>query len=65
MNTMLIKYTNPKALSDVEKPLEHRHTSKTGHAYTVEAIRIRVETVTPLLRDMLDSQSVDHWGIND
>jgi hypothetical protein len=75
MNTQLITYTNPKSLpdgvklfpvvaADNESP-EHRHDSEATPHYTIEEIRLRVETVSPLLQEMLDHQPADHWGIND
>jgi len=35
------------------------------HLYTIEEIHIRAETVTPLLRDILDFHPAPHWGINE
>jgi hypothetical protein len=75
MNTQLITYTNPKSLPDGVKLIpvaaathessEHRHDSEAKPHYTIEEIRLRVETVTPLLREIRDYRPPDHWGIND
>jgi hypothetical protein len=75
MNPQLITYTNPKSLPDGEKlfPVvadnykssEDQQDSEGRPHYTIEEIRLRVETVTPLLQEMLDHQPADHWGIND
>jgi len=75
MNTQLIKYTNPKSLPDGAKLLpvtaangkssEHQCAYETRPLYTVEEIRLRVETVTPLLKEILDFRPPEHWGIYD
>jgi hypothetical protein len=39
--------------------------SASAHFYTIEEIHIRAETVTPLLREILDFEPAPHWGINE
>jgi hypothetical protein len=77
MNTQLITYTNPKSLPDGAKlfPVaaakgessQHRKDSEPKPLFTIEEIRLRVETVTPLLREIRDYRPTpaDHWGINE
>jgi hypothetical protein len=33
--------------------------------YTIEEIHIRAETMTPLLKEILDYRPAPHWGINE
>ncbi len=42
---------------------EHRHDSGAEHFYNIEEIHLRAETVTPLLRQILDFEP--YWGINE
>jgi hypothetical protein len=69
MNTQLITYKNPKSLPDGAKlfPVtatnessQRLHDSEPKPLYTIEEIRLRVETVSPLLQEMLDHQPADH-----
>jgi hypothetical protein len=75
MNTRLINYTNPKSLPDGAKLFsgtattnessQRLHDSEPKSLFTIEEIQLRVETVTPLLREIRDYRPPDHWGIND
>jgi hypothetical protein len=75
MNTQLITYSDPKSLTDGAKlfPVvadnnkfsEHLHDSEGKPHFTVEEIRLRADTVSPLLQEMLDNRPPEHWGIND
>jgi hypothetical protein len=74
MNTRLITYTNPKSLPEGAKlfPVtattessQRLHDSTPKAHFTIEEIQLRVETVTPLLREIRDYRPPDHWGIND
>ena len=71
MSATLVRPEEPKLLAASEDGavsnslLEHRHDSGPDHLYTVEEIHIRAETVTPLLREILDFHPVAHWGINE
>jgi hypothetical protein len=75
MNTQLITYTDSKSLPDGSKLFsvvadnnissECQQVSEERPHFTVEEIRLRVDTVSPLLQEMLDHQPADHWGINE
>jgi hypothetical protein len=75
MKTQLITYSDPKSLADGVKlfPVvadsgkfsEHKQSSEDGPHFTVEEIRLRADTVSPLLQEMLDNRPPEHWGIND
>jgi hypothetical protein len=75
MNTQLITYSDPKLFAagaklfpvrtaNDESP-EHHPSFGSRPLYTVEEIRLRVETMTPLLKGILDFGPPKHWGINE
>jgi hypothetical protein len=57
-NPVLIVVTNGN-------PLEHCDVSEHFPHYTIEAIRERAETVTPLLKGIPDFWPPEHWAINE
>ncbi len=75
MNALPITSANLESLADSVKlfpvvaendnPLEDHHGLEPHQFYTIEEIHVRAETVTPLLKEILDHQSVSHWGINE
>ena len=74
MNALLMTSANPKLLADGVKlfpfvadnneSLEQHHGLEPHQLYTIEEIHVRAETVTPLLKEILDYQPVPHWEIN-
>jgi hypothetical protein len=44
---------------------DRRRDSGLAVFYTAEEIHIRAETMTPLLRKILDYEPSPHWGINE
>jgi hypothetical protein len=46
-------------------PLEHGYVSEHLPHCSVETIRERAETVTPLLKEILDHWPSERWGINE
>jgi hypothetical protein len=62
MNKLLVAKTNPKLLTNGADMFHHVPDNK---YFTIEEIRRRVETVTPLLMDIKDYRPPDHWGINE
>ena len=75
MSTLLITNGNPNSLpasttlilaaSAPVAPPAHLHSSESTFFYTVEEIRFRAETVTPLLRELVEFRPPEHWGINE
>jgi hypothetical protein len=71
MNATLVKPEEPKLLAASEDGAvsnslsQHRHETEPEHLYTIEEIHIRAETVTPLLREILDFHPAPHWVINE
>jgi hypothetical protein len=69
MNATLVRPEEPKLLAASEDGavsnslLEHRHDCEPEHFYSIEEIHIRAETVTPLLRKILDFHPAP--GINE
>jgi hypothetical protein len=62
MNTKLIANTNPKLLTSAA----NRFSPFPANTYfTIEEIRLRVETVTPLLMEIKDYRRPERRGIND
>jgi hypothetical protein len=43
---------------------EHCHDTEASPFYTIEEIHIRAETITPLLKNILDFRPPEHWDIN-
>ena len=74
MNALPIISANLESLADGVKlfpivtddnhPLEDHHGLKPHQFYTIEEIHVRAETVTPLLKEMLDHLPAPHWEIN-
>lgn len=62
MNTMSVTNANRKLLTNGSETFHHVPDNK---YFTIEEIRRRVETVTPLLMDIKDYRPPDHWGINE
>jgi hypothetical protein len=52
-------------VAENDHPMENHHGLEPHQYYTVQEIHIRAETVTPLLKEILDHQSVPHWGITE
>lgn len=44
---------------------EHNGETAPALLYNIEEIHMRAETVTPLLKEILDFHPVPHWGINE
>ena len=75
MSTLLIISTNPGLLTDGAKLAgilaaqnnlpEHHHVLEPMEFCTVESIQVRAETLTPLLKEILEYRPVPHWGINE
>jgi hypothetical protein len=64
--------SNPKLLNDVaicsraaNNLLLSRHDPDPTPFYAIEEIHIRAETMTPLLKEILDFRPPPHWGINE
>jgi hypothetical protein len=68
MNATSTINTGTKLLADVKannKLPEHNGETAPALLYNIEAIHMRAETVTPLLKEILDFHPVPHWGINE
>jgi hypothetical protein len=63
----------PKLLADVATGSiaaddilrKHRQDTEPNLYYTIEEIHLRAETMTPLLKEILDFRPPPHWGINE
>jgi len=74
MNALPITSANLESLADSVKlfpvvaendsPLEDHHGLEPHQFYTIEEIHVRAETVTPLLKEMLDHLPAPRWEIN-
>ena len=68
MNGLLVTSVDPKQLNAAEIPavVVSNETPVPGsHPDPIEAIRVRAETVSLILKDMMDRHPVRHWGINE
>jgi hypothetical protein len=69
MNAAINISSGPKLLADPTNPVLMAVTTNTPPEHlphcTVETIRERAETVTPLLKEILDHWPTEHWGINE
>jgi hypothetical protein len=45
--------------------LEHNDATVPGELDEIEEIHVRAETMTSVLKDILDHHSAAHWGINE
>jgi len=62
---LLANPANPVLVATAGNPLEQCLVSEHLPHCTVETIRERAETVTPLLKGILDHWPTEHWGINE
>lgn len=69
MNAAINISSGPKLLADPTNAVLMTVTTATPPEHlphcTVETIRERAETITPLLKEILDHCSTEHWGINE
>jgi hypothetical protein len=75
MNAAINICSGPKLLANPPNPVlmvvatgnltGSRHASEHLPHCTIETIRERAETVTPLLKEILDHWPAEHWGINE
>lgn len=74
MNVLQITSVNLESLADGAKvfpvvaenghAMENHHGLEPHQGYTIQEIHIRAETVTPLLKEILDHVPVPHWENN-
>ena len=50
--------------ADDRLPEHNRESAPVSH-YTIQEIQMRAETVTPLLKEILDFHPASHWGIEE
>jgi hypothetical protein len=62
---LLADSTNPVCIITAGNPSEQGQVSEHLPHCTVETIRERAETVTPLLKEILEHWPTEHWGINE
>ncbi len=72
MDMLLVTYADPKQLNAAEPPVVAVSTAISTDSPVlcsdpdpIEDIRVRAETVSLLLKDMMERQPTRHWGINE
>jgi len=62
---LLADPTNPALIITAGTPPKHCPAPEHLPHCTVETIRERAETMTPLLKEILEHWPTDHWGLNE
>ena len=68
MNGLLVTYVDPKQLNAAETPavvISNETPVHCSDSDPIEDIRVRAETVSLILKDMMDRHPTRHWGINE
>ncbi len=72
MNTLTFDPTSLKLLAEpvgphalLDEPAHGDPLSAVWDEYSFESIRVRAETVTPILEETLHAHLPIHWGINE
>jgi len=68
MNVLLVTYVDPKQLTAATPPavvVSNDSPALCSNLDPIEDIRIRAETVSSLLKDIMDFRPSRHWGINE
>ena len=55
----------PRAVTSRSLPFERLQDSDVKAADSIEAIHLRAEAMTPLLKEILDFHPSPDWGLND
>ena len=62
---MLADPTNPAVVIAAGNPSDPGQMAEHLPHCTIETIRERAETMTPLLKEMMEYRPAEHWGINE
>jgi len=67
MSALLLDSPKPRLLLDFAKPRKAIQfpLREVEQAFSIEDIQARVETITPLLEELLRFRPPIHWGINE